>query len=169
MKLLLLAALLGQDAEGVFTDDAYGFSIAIPKGWSVARSADKNRAVTMRAPAEARTGATLIVAQAEPMPDVTSGRVTLDRFLEEVQKQYPSKFKDYEFVKAEKGKDGDHLVLDLTYRYTSSGQKIGQLQRLVWTRTHHWSLTWGCLADAFEVNRETFERGSKSFKPSAKK
>lgn len=169
MRLLLLLPLLMQDVEGVYTDEAYGISAPIPKGWSVTRSADRNKAVTMRAPAEARTGATFILAVAEPMPDVTSGRVTLDKFLEEVQKQYPLKFKEYEFVKAEKGKDGENLTLDLTYRYTSSGNKIGQLQRLVWTKTQHYSLTWGCLADAFEANRESFEKWSRAFKPATKK
>lgn len=169
MELFLLAAHLLQETEGVYIDEAYGITAPIPKGWSVTRSADRNKALTMRAPAEARTGATFILVIAEPMPDVTAGRVTLDRFLEEVQKQYPVKFKDYEFVKAEKGKDGENLVLDLTYRYMSSGQKIGQLQRLVWTKTQHYSLTWGCLADAFEANRESFEKWSKAFKPLIKK
>jgi hypothetical protein len=169
MRLLLLLTLLAQDAEGVYTDEAYGITAAIPKGWTVTRSADKNKALTMRAPAEARTGATFILVIAEPMPDVTSGRVTLDKFLEEVQKQYPAKFKEYEFGKAEKGKDGENLTLDLYYRYNSSGQKIGQLQRLVWTKTQHYSLTFGCLADAFEANRESFERWAKAFKPAPRK
>ena len=52
-----------------------------------------------------------------------------------------------EFVKAEKGKDGDALTLDLYYTYMSAGQKIGQLQRLVWTKTAHYSVVFGCLAD----------------------
>jgi hypothetical protein len=169
MKLLVFLAILAQDTEGTYTDEAYGISAAIPKGWSVTRSADKNKAVTMRAPAEARTGATFVLAIAEPMPDVTSGRVTLDKFLEEVQKQYPTRFKEYEFARAEKGKDGENLTLDLHYRYNSSGRRIGQLQRLVWTKTQHYSLTFGCLADAFEANRESFEKWAKVFKPAAKK
>jgi hypothetical protein len=169
MRLLILLALLVQDGEGVYIDEAYGITATIPKGWSVTRSADRNKALTMRAPAEARTGATFVLAIAEPMPDVMSGRVTLDKFLEEVQKQYPTKFKEYEFAGAEKGKDGEHLTLDLYYRYNSSGQRIGQLQRLVWTKTQHYSLTFGCLADAFEANRESFEKWAKTFKPAPRK
>jgi hypothetical protein len=164
MGLLLPLLLLLQEADGVYTDEILGISTPLPRGWSVTRSPDKSKAVVMRAPAEAKSGATFILVVAEAMPDVASGRVTLDAFLEAVQKQYPSKFKDYEFVKAEKGKDGENLTLDLYYRYTSSGQKIGQLQRLVWTRTNHYSLTWGCLADAFEANRASFEKWAKAFK-----
>ncbi len=169
MRLVLLTVLLLQEGEGVYADEAYGVSMPIPKGWSVTRSADRNKAITMRAPAEPRTGATFILAVAEPMPDVTSGRVTLDRFLEEVQKQYPLKFKDYEFVKAEKGKSGEHLTLTLAYRYTSGANKIGQLQHLVWTKTNHYSLTWGCLVEAFDANRDSFAAWSRDFKPLPKK
>ncbi len=165
----LALALFLQEAESTYTDEERGFSIPIPKGWSVARSKDSSKYLVMRAPAEARTGATLILAIHDPMKAVFDGQVTLDQFLEQVKKQYPSKFTDFEFVKAEKGKEGENPTLALTYRYASSGQKIGQLQFLVWTRAQHYSLTWGCLDDAFEKHREAFEKGSKAFKPAPKK
>lgn len=133
------------------------------------RTKDVNRHLVLQAPAEARSGATLVLAVREPMKAVFDGLVTLDAFLEEAKKQYPKKFADFEFVKAEKGKDGESLTLTLVYRYTSAGQKIGQLQHLVWTRTQHWSLSWGCLDSAFEQNRELFERGSRSFRTVPKK
>lgn len=167
------AAVLGllalQEGEGLYTDEERGFSVPIPKGWSLTRSKDVSKYLVMRAPAEARSGATLILAVQDPMKAVFDGQVTLDAFLEEVMKQYPKRFAEYEFVKAEKGKDGENLTLDLHYRYNSSGRRIGQLQRLVWTKTQHYSLTFGCLADAFEANRESFEKWAKVFKPAAKK
>lgn len=169
MKALLLLALLLQEADGTYTDDERGFSVPLPRGWSVTRSKDSSKYLVMRAPAEPRTGATLILAVQDPMKAVFDGQVTLDQFLEEVKKQYPSKFKDYEFLKAEKGKDGENLTLALTYRYTSGSQKIGQLQYLVWSRSQHWSLSWGCLDEAFEKQRESFEKWSKAFKPAARK
>ena len=158
-----------QDAESTYTDEERGFSIPIPKGWSATRSADRSKYLVLRAPAETRTGATLILAIQDPMKAVTDGTITLDTFIEEVKKQLPKRYTDFEFVKAEKGKDGDNLTLTLHYRYASSGQRIGQLQYLVWTRTQHWSLSWGCLDESFEKHRELFEKGSKAFKPSLKK
>ena len=154
MKLLaLLPALLvlaRQEGEALYTDEEKGFSIPVPAGWAVTHSADRSRYLVLRAPASPRTGSTLILAVQDPMKAVTDGTVTLDGFLEEVKKQYPRKFTDYEFVKAEKGKDGDgNLTLAISYRYTSGGNKIGQYQHLVWTRTAHWSLSWGCLDEAF--------------------
>lgn len=169
MGTLLLLVLLAQDAESVYTDEERGFSIPIPRGWSVARGKDATKYLVLRAPAEPRTGSTLILAVQDPMKAVFDGQVTLDQFLDEVKKQYPTKFKDFEFVKAEKGKDGENLTLALTYRYTSGGQKIGQYQYLVWSRANHWSLSWGCLAEAFEKERATFEKGSKAFKVTARK
>lgn len=169
MKALLLLLAVLQEADTIYTDDEKGFSVPIPRGWSVTRSKDSMKYLVMRTPAEARTGATLILAVQDPMKAVFDGQVTLDQFLEEVKKQYPAKFKDYEFVKAEKGKDGENLTLALSYRYTSGTQKIGQYQYLVWSRTQHWSLSWGCLGDAFEKERESFEKWSKAFKPAAKK
>jgi hypothetical protein len=166
---LALAFLVFQEGESTYTDEERGFSIPIPRSWSVARSKDSSKYLVMRAPAEARTGATFILAIHDPMKPVFDGQVTLDQFLEEVKKQYPSKFAGFEFVKAEKGKDGENPTLALTYRYASSGQKIGQLQFLVWTRTQHYSLTWGCLDEAYEKNREGFEKWSKAFRPAPRK
>ena len=170
MKLAILIpivlTLFRQEGEALYTDEEKGFSIPVPKGWSITRSADSGKALVLRAPAEPRTGSTLILAAQGPMKAVTDGTVTLDGFLEEVKKQYPKKFTDFEFVKADKGKDGDgNLTLALQYRYASGGNKIGQLQHLVWTRTQHWSLSWGCLDEAFEKQRELFEKYSKAFKP----
>jgi len=168
--LLAIVALLAlQEAEGTYTDEERGFSIAIPAGWSVTRGTDKARALVLRAPLVPRTGSTCIIAVQDPMKAVFDGQVTLDQFLEEVKKQYPKKFSDYEFVKADKGKDGENPTLALTYRYTSGGNKIGQLQVLVWTKTQHYSLSWGCLADQFDSQRELFEKGAKTFKPGVKK
>jgi len=159
-----------QEGDVVYTDEERGFSIPIPKGWTATRSTDRNKYLVLRAPAEPRTGSTLILAIQDPMKAVTDGAVTLDAFLEEVKKQYPKKFTDYEFVKAEKGKEGENLTLSLYYRYTSSGkQKVGQLQHLVWSRTQHWSLSWGCLDEVFESQRELFEKHSKAFRPVLKK
>src|SRR5436190_4011862 len=101
MKLLaLLSALLvilRQEGESVYTDEEKGFSIPVPKGWSITRSVDRSKCLILRAPAEARSGATLILAIADPMKAVTDGLVSLDAFLEEVKKQYPKKFSDFEF------------------------------------------------------------------------
>jgi len=173
VKLLLaLGALLlvrFQDGDVVYTDEERGFSIPIPKGWTATRSTDRNKYLVLRAPAEPRTGSTLILAIQDPMKGVFDGTITLDTFTEEVKKQYPKKFTDFEWVKAEKGKEGENLTLSLYYRYTSSGQKIGQLQHLVWSRAQHWSLSWGCLDEAFEKQRELFEKHSKAFKPGLKK
>ena len=174
MKLLIVLGtvlvLSRQDLDSVYSDEEKGFSIPVPKGWSITRSVDSSKTLVLRAPAEPRTGATLILAAQGPMKAVTDGTVTLDGFLEEVKKQYPKKFTDFEFVKADKGKDGDgNLTLALQYRYTSGGNKIGQLQHLVWTRTQHWSLSWGCLDEAFEKQRDLFEKVSKAFKPGPKK
>ena len=167
LAFVLLAA--AQEVGPAYTDEERGFSVAIPKGWSATRSKDLNRYLVLRAPEEARSGATLVLAAREPMKAVFDGQVTLDGFLEEVKKQYPKKFADFEFVKAEKGKEGENPTLSLYYRYTSAGQKIGQLQHLVWSRNGHWSLSWGCLDTAFEANRELFERGSRSVLVLAKK
>jgi hypothetical protein len=171
MRMIGVVALLWalQETEGTYTDEERGFSITIPKGWSVTRGTDRSKALILRAPPEARTGSTCIITLQDSMKAVFDGQVTLDQFLEEVKKQYPKKFADFEFGKAEKGKDGENPTLALTYRYTNSGQKIGQLQMLVWTRTQHWSLSFGCLADQYESQREFFERTSKSFKPGVKK
>ena len=165
---VLLAAIVAlgrQDAESVYTDEEKGFSIPIPKGWSVTRSAERSKTLVLRAPAEARTGATLILAIQDPMKAIVDGSLSLDAFLEEVKKQYPKKFSEFEWVKSEKGKEGDNLTLTLYYKYTNSGNRIGQLQHLVWTRANHWSLSWGCMDDAFEKQKETFERCSKAFRP----
>ena len=173
--MIALAALgffwlpLLQDADSPYSDEERGFSIVVPRGWSIIRSADKNRSLVLRAPAEPRTGATLILAIQDPMKAVTDGSVTLDAFLEEVKKQYPKKFTDFEFVKSEKGKDGENPTLTLYYRYTSGGNRIGQLQYLVWTKANHWSLSWGCLDDAFDKQRDLFEKHSKTFKVGIKK
>jgi len=174
MKLLaLLPALLvlaRQEGDAVYTDEEKGFSMPIPAGWSVTHSADKSKYLVLRAPATPRTGATLILALADPSKAISDGSITLDTYIEEVKKQYPKKYTDLEFVKSEKGKDGDsNPTVDLTYRYTSGGNKIGQLQHLVWTRTQHWSLSWGCLDEAFEKQRELFEKHSKAFKAGLKK
>jgi hypothetical protein len=167
------AAVLGllalQEGEGLYTDEERGFSVPIPKGWSLTRSKDVSKYLVMRAPAEARSGATLILAVQDPMKAVFDGQVTLDAFLEEVMKQYPKRFAEYEFVKAEKGKEGENPTLSLYYKYTSSGQRIAQLQHLVWSRAQHWSLSWGCLDSAFEPNRGLFERASKAFRPAPRK
>jgi hypothetical protein len=172
MKLIVvlgaLVACLAQDSEASYTDEEKGFSIPIPKGWSVTRSADRTKYLVLRAPPEQRTGAMLILAIYDPMKAVNDGSISLDTFVDEVKKNYPKRYTDFEFVKAEKGKDGDNLTLFLQYRYFT-GQKIGQLQYLVWTKTQHWSLSWGCLDEAFEKNRELFEKASKAFKPLPKK
>jgi len=169
MRPLVLLAVLLRQADATYVDEEHGFSVPIPKGWSVTRSKDLSKALVLRAPAEARTGATMILAIQDPMKAVFEGQVTLDQFLDEVKKQYPKRFTEFEFVKADKGKDGENPTLALYYRYVSSGQKIGQLQYLVWTRSRHWSLSWGCLDDSFEKNRESFEQGSKAFKPAPKR
>ena len=173
MKLILvagaIAALARQEAETTYTDEERGFSVPVPKGWSITRSSDRAKYLLLRAPPEQRTGAMLILAVYDPMKAVTDGLITLDTFVEEVKKNYPKRFTDFEFVKAEKGKDGDALTLFLQYRYTNGGQRIGQLQYLVWTKTQHWSLSWGCLDEAFEKNREQFEKCSKAFKALQKK
>ena len=174
MKLPLLFAAflvaLRQEGEALYTDEEKGFTIPIPAGWAVTHSADRGKYLVLRAPAAPRTGATLILAVQDPMKAVTDGAVTLDGFLEEVKKQYPKKFTEFEFVKADKGKDGDgNLTLSLQYRYMSGGNKIGQYQHLVWTKTQHWSLSWGCLDEAFEKQRDLFEKVSKAFKPGLKK
>ena len=167
---LTVLAFFRQEGEALYTDDEKGFAIPVPKGWSITRSADSSKILVLRAPADQRTGSTLILAAQGPMKAVTDGTVTLDGFLEEVKKQYPRKFADFEFVKADKGKDAEgNLTLSLQYRYTSGGNKIGQLQHLVWTRTQHWSLSWGCLDTAFESQRELFEKHSKAFKAALKK
>ena len=160
--------LLGLLQDAVYTDDEKGFSAAIPPGWSVARGKDVMRYVTMTAPA-GQSGATCVIAVQPPMKAVTDGQVTLDGFTEEIKKAYPKKFTDFAFVKAEKGKDGDALTLDLYYTYMSAGQKIGQLQRLVWTKTAHYSLVFGCLADGFEKLKPDFEKHARAFKAPPKK
>ncbi len=165
LLLIAVVASLPQDAESIYTDDEKGFSIPIPKGWSVTRSADPSRSLILRAPAEARNGATLILAVQDPMKAISDGTLSLDVFLEEVKKQYPKKFTDFEWVNAVKGKDGDNYTLTLYYRYKSGASRIGQLQHLVWTKGNHWSLSWGCLDEAFEKQKETFERCSKAFRP----
>jgi hypothetical protein len=165
---LLLAVFVvwcRQEAESIYTDEEKGFSIPIPKGWSVTRSADRSKILSLRAPADARTGATLILAIQDPMKAIVDGSLSLDAYIDEVKKQYPKKFAEFEWVKADKGKEGENLTVTLYYRYTNSGNRIGQLQHLVWTRGNHWSLSWGCLEDAFEKQRETFERCSKAFRP----
>lgn len=165
----VVSALARQDAESTYTDEERGFSVPIPKGWSAVRSADRSKYLVLRSPPELRTGATLILTIQDPMKAVNDGLVTLDQFIDEVKKQLPKRYSDFEFVKADKGKDGENLTLSLYYRYSSSGQKIQQLQYLIWTKTQHWSLSWGCLDEAFEKNRDLFERCSKAFKPSLKK
>ena len=163
--LIVVVASFAQDAESVYTDEEKGFSIPIPKGWSVIRSADPGKSLILRAPAETRSGATLILAVQNPMKAIADGSLSLDVFIEEVKKQYPKKFTDFEWIKSVKGKDGENPTLTLYYRYTSGGNRISQLQHLVWTGANHWSLSWGCLDDAFEKHRETFERCSKAFRP----
>ena len=171
MRIAALAFwLLAQEAEGVYTDEERGFSMPIPKGWSVTRSADRAKALTMRPPAEAHPQSTCVVAVQDAMKAVTDGQVTLDRFLEEVKKEYPKKFVDFEFVKAEKGKDGENLTLSLVYKYTSGGQqKIQQFQHLVWTKTAHVSVVFGCRVDAFDGQLDFFEKHAKAFKALPKK
>jgi hypothetical protein len=158
MMLALLLAL--QD----YVDEEKGFSAPIPPGWSVTRGKELSRYLVMREPSGA-AGATFVLAIQPPMKAVSDGQVTLDAFVEDVKKGYAKRFTDFEFGKAEKGKDGDALTLNLTYGYTSGGNKIGQLQRLIWTKTQHWSLTYGCLAEAFEARRPEFEKHALAFKP----
>jgi hypothetical protein len=165
MLLAALGALGRQDVDSIYTDEERGFSIPVPQGWSMTRTADRGKSLILRAPADARTGATLILAIQDPMKAVFDGTITLDTFLEEVKKQYPKKFTEFEWVKSEKGKDGENPTLTLYYKYTTSGSRISQMQHLVWTRGNHWSLSWGCLDDAFEKQKETFGRCSKAFKP----
>src|SRR5262245_14194977 len=117
--LAALLLLFRQEAESVYTDEEKGFSIPVPKGWSITRSAERSKSLILRAPAEARTGATLILAIQDPMKAIAEGSLSLDTYLEEVKKQYPKKFTDFEWVKSEKGKDGDNPTLSLYYRYTS--------------------------------------------------
>jgi hypothetical protein len=166
-----LALVLGrQEPEATYTDEEKGFSMPIPAGWSVTRTADRSKYLVLRAPAVPRTGATFILAISDPSKAISDGSITLDTYIEEMKKQYPKKYMDFEFLKSEKGKDSDNNpTLDLTYRYTNGGNRIGQLQHLVWSRTQSWSLSWGCLDDAYEKNRELFEKHSKAFKPAAKK
>lgn len=166
MMLYMLAALLQDGA--VYVDEEKGYTAAIPAGWSLTRGKDPNRQLVMHAPA-GQAGATFVLAVQPPMKAVSEGQVTLDAFLEEVKKAYPKKFTDFEFVKAEKGKDGEHLTLSLTYRYTSAGNRIGQLQKLIWTKTQHWSLSFGCLAEAFEQHAPAFEKHAAAFKPAVAK
>jgi hypothetical protein len=165
LYLIALVASFRQDAESVYTDEEKGFSIPIPKGWSLNRSADPSKCLVLRAPAETRSGATLILAVQDPMKAIADGTLSLDVFVEEVKKQYPKKFTEFEWINAVKGKEGDTVTLTLYYRYKSGASRIGQLQHLVWTRGNHYSLSWGCLDDAFEKQKETFERCSKAFRP----
>ena len=123
----------------------------------------------MKAPVRDRSGGTLILQVSPAQKAVVNGTVTLDRYLEEVKKQYPSRFEDFEWVKTEKGKQGENLTLALTYKYSTSGQTVEQLQFLVWTEDHHYSLSWGCLASRFQQNRKLFEKVSGAFKPDEKK
>lgn len=172
MVKLLAAALIAfglQDLDAAYVDEERDFSIPIPKGWSVVRASDKSACLSMRAPAQDRTGAQFMLHILDPQKDVFDGTIKLDAVIDEQKKKFPKRFQDFKWGKAEKGKDGDTLTLAVTYRYTNGGQKIGQLQYLLWTRKHHYSLTWGCAADGFEQNRETFEKASKAFKPSVKK
>jgi hypothetical protein len=165
---MLTALLLALAQEAVYVDDEKGFSAALPPGWSATRGKEAARTLVLTAPS-GQAGATCVIAVQPPMKAVTDGQVTLDAFLEEVKKGYPKKFAEFQFVKAEKGKDGDALILDLYYTYTSGGQKIGQLQRLVWTRTQHFSVVFGCLADAFEKQRPDFEKYARAFKAGPRK
>ncbi|HXX93904.1 MAG TPA: hypothetical protein VEN81_09735 [Planctomycetota bacterium] len=159
-----------QEADATYTDEEKGFSMTIPAGWSMTRSSEKSRYLLLRAPAGTRSGAMLILAISEPSKGISDGSITLDTYIEEMKKQYPKKFMEFEFVKAEKGKDPDqNPMVDLTYRYTNGGNRIGQLQHVLWTRTQSWSLSWGCLDDGFEKNRELFDRISRTFKPLPKK
>jgi hypothetical protein len=162
--------LFRQESEATYTDEEKGFTMPIPAGWSVTRTADKSKYLVLRAPAVPRTGATFMLAISDPSKAISDGTITLDTYIEEIKKQYPKKFTDFEFLKSEKGKDGDNNpTVDLTYRYTNGGNRIGQLQHVVWSRTQSWSLSWGCLDDAYEKNRELFEKHSRAFKPAAKK
>ena len=154
--------------EATFSDEEKGFTAAIPPGWSVTRGKEATRHLVLTAPA-GQAGSTCVIAVQPPMKAVTDGQVSLDAFLDEVKKAYPKKFAGFEFAKAEKGKDGDALILDLYYTYMSAGQKIGQLQRLVWTKTQHYSIVFGCLADAFESKKADFETYAKAFKAGPKK
>jgi hypothetical protein len=165
LLLAAFAALCRQEPESLYTDEEKGFSLPIPRGWSVTRSADRGKLLTLRAPAETRSGATLILAVQDPMKAIVDGSLSLDAYIEEVKKQYPKKFADFEWVKTEKGKEGENPTVTLTYRYTSSGARICQLQHLVWTRGNHWSLSWGCVDEAFEKQKDAFERCSKAFRP----
>jgi hypothetical protein len=165
LLLIAVVASVQQDAESLYTDEEKGFSIPIPKGWSATRSAEPGKSLILRAPAETRSGATLILAVQDPMKAIADGSLSLDVFIEEVKKQYPKKFTDFEWIKSVKGKEGDNFTLTLYYRYSSGVSRICQLQHLVWTRANHWSLSWGCLDDAFEKHKETFERCSKAFRP----
>lgn len=162
MLALLLA--LAQD----YVDEEKGFTAPIPPGWSVTRGKEASRYLVMREPSGS-AGATFVLAIQPPMKAVSEGQVTLDAFVEEVKKGYAKRFTDFEFGRAEKGKDGDALTLDLYYSYTSAGHKIGQLQRLIWTKTQHWSLTFGCLSDAFEARRPEFEKHARGFRAGPRK
>jgi len=82
----------------------------------VTRSADRSKILSLRAPADARTGATLILAIQEPMKAIVDGTLSLDAYIDEVKKQYPKRFPDFEWIKSEKGKEGDNLTLTLYYR-----------------------------------------------------
>jgi hypothetical protein len=165
---LMLLAALAFPQEAVYTDDEKGFSAALPPGWSVTRGKDAARVLVLTAPA-GHAGATCVIAIQPPMKAVVDGQVTLDAFLEEVKKGYPKKFMNFEFGRAEKGRDGEALTLDLYYTYLSGGQRIGQLQRLVWTKTQHASVVFGCLADAFEKERPDFEKYARAFKAGPRK
>ena len=168
--LLIPLLLIGPQEPGqTYTDKERGFTVPIPKGWTLQKPTPEDPRLILKAPAEDRSGATLILVTRESMKAVYDRQVSLDRFLEAVKEQYPTRFKDFEFKKAKKGKKGRILTLGLTYIYTSSDQKIGQYQFLVWTRNHHYSLTWGCLASKFDENRELFEKTSAAFSTRTRK
>ena len=170
LAMLVLALACGvQSSQKTYTDEKHGFSIPVPKGWTVTAPSETDPRLIMRAPARDRSGGTLIVEVLDPQSAVNDGSVTLDRFLEEVKKQYPTRFQEFEWIGSEKGKKGKNPTLALYYRYGSSGQTVGQLQYLVWTKRHHYSLTWGCLASKFKQSRKLFEKSCEGFTPDAKR
>ncbi|WP_277308655.1 protein kinase [Spongiactinospora sp. TRM90649] len=143
--------------EGWFTHkDGRGFSIALPKGWSVFKQQD--RSVWFHGPGAAKGSYLLVEEASDPRSD------PLEDWYQQ-EKAVKGNFNDYKRVKIEKV---DYMKAAADWEFTwrmSSGKAHVRNRGFVTDGGRGYALYWHTLADAWDKDLHYFDTFAKTFKP----
>jgi len=155
-----------REKAALYTDEARGFSIPIPKGWSVTTSEGQN-CLSMAAPDDSKANVT--VSRMAPIADLVSGKMTWDDLVKTLKAGLVKTFEDYEVTRKEEGACGAAKAMLLCAKFTASGAKTRNLQYLVADAAAFYVVTWTTPEKHWETQKDGFEICSRAFTLAVKK